>query len=160
MSKPAPSPLPDLDDAEYAAKLRPLGEAVIPKGGKAYNRTSDQPDKRNVANTIDRKSGHSDVRKSDITDKQTSNITDPRKSDYVKSRISVAEHIEQIEQLRGPKRRFEFLIPVRVGEALAQDAAGRGQSAATRLLEVLRDAGYPVIPEDFVDLRKEKGRGG
>jgi hypothetical protein len=46
-----------------------------------------------------------------------------------------------------------------VGEALANDAAGRGQSAATRLLEVLRDAGYPVIPEDFVDLRKEKGRG-
>jgi hypothetical protein len=25
-------------------------------------------------------------------------------------------------------------------------------------LEVLRDAGYPVIPEDFVDLRKERGR--
>jgi hypothetical protein len=77
----------------------------------------------------------------------------------MKSRISVAKHIEHIEQLRGPKRRFEFLIPVRVGEALADDAAGRGQSAATRLLEVLRDAGYPVIPEDFVDLRKEKGRG-
>lgn len=131
MSKSAPSPLPDLDDAEYAAKLRPLRDAVIPK---------------------DRTSGETDTR-------DKSDATEAPKSFPTKSRISVAKHIERIEQLRGPKRRFEFLIPVRVGEALANDAAGRGQSAATRLLEVLRDAGYPVISEDFVDLRKEKGRG-
>jgi hypothetical protein len=159
MSKPAPSPLPDLDDAEYAAKLRPLGEAVIPKSGRTHNRISDQPDERNIANTTDRESGDTDIQRLD-TDTRISSLTEARKSDHVRSRISVAKHIEQIEQLRGPKRRFEFLIPVRVGEALAQDAAGRGQSAATRLLEILRDAGYPVIPEDFVDLRKEKGRGG
>jgi hypothetical protein len=143
MSKSAPSPLPDLDDAEFAAKLRPLGDAVIPKEGQTYNRTQGYTDIRSAGQMADRTSGHLGA----------------RKSDHMKSRISVAEHIEYIEQIRGPKRRFEFLIPVRVGEALAKDAAGRGQSAATRLLEVLRDAGYPVIPEDFVDLRKEKGRG-
>jgi hypothetical protein len=67
--------------------------------------------------------------------------------------------MEQIEQIRGPKRRYEYLIPERVGEALATDAAQQKKSAATRLLEILRDAGYPVIQEDFVDLRKEKGKG-
>ena len=144
MSKSAPSPLPDLEDAEYAAKLRPLRDAVIPK-----DRTSGETDTRDTGNMASQPSEYcADGRKSDAT-----------KSFPTKSRISVAKHIEHIEQLRGPKRRFEFLIPVRVGEALANDAAGRGKSAATRLLEVLRDAGYPVIPEDFVDLRKEKGRG-
>jgi hypothetical protein len=130
MSRSKPSAtLPDLDDAEFAAKLRPLGDAVIPKSGQANNRIS----------------GNADTRKADYTEVR-------------KSRLTVAEHIEAIEQLRGPKRRFEYLIPVRVGDALAADAAKRGISAATRLLEVLRDAGYPVKPEDFVDLRKERGR--
>jgi len=138
MSKSAPLALPDLDDTEFAARLRPLRDAVIPKAGQTDNRISEYPDRRKDRLTDISKLGHANVRK---------------------SRLSIAERIESIEQIRGPKRRFEFLIPVRVGEALATDAAGRGQSAATRLLEVLRDAGYPVIPEDFVDLRKEKGRG-
>ena len=138
MSRSTPPTLPDLDDTEFAAKLRPLGDAVIPKAGWAYNRTS----------------GYTDIRNNDREEIRKLDYADPRKS-----RLSVAERIENIEQIRGPKRRFEFLIPVRVGDALAIDAAARGQSAATRLLEVLRDAGYPVIPEDFVDLRKERGRG-
>jgi hypothetical protein len=121
--------LPDLDDAEFTAKLRPLGESVLPKPGLANNRMS--------VHTDNRGDGKPDARK---------------------SRLSVAERLAQIEQTRGPKRRFEYLIPVRVGEALAAAAAGKGQSAATRLLEILRDAGYPVIAEDFVDLRKERGR--
>jgi hypothetical protein len=127
--KPSTAALPDMDDADFTAKLRPLGDAVIPKAGKTNNRISVYPDTR------------------------TTDQTDTRKS-----RLSVAERIEEIEQVRGPKRRFEYLIPVRVGDALAADAASQGQSAATRLLEVLRDAGYPVKPEDFVDLRKERGR--
>lgn len=151
MRKSALNPLPDLEDADYAAKLRPLGDAVIPRSGQSFNRMSDYTDTRKAGLPTDRSSNHMDTRDSDSSD--------ARKSDHMRSRISVAEHIEHVEQIRGPKRRFEFLIPVRVGEALAKDASGRGQSAATRLLEVLRDAGYPVIPEDFVDLRKEKGRG-
>jgi hypothetical protein len=126
----SPSPtLPDLDDTDFVAKLRPLGDAIVPKR-RSYNRDSGPPDKR------------------------TSEPSDARRS-----RLSVAERLEHIEEIRGPKRRFEYLIPVRVGDALSKDASVRGQSAATRLLEILRDAGYPVIPEDFVDLRKEKGRG-
>jgi hypothetical protein len=137
MSKPPRPALPDLDDSEFTAKLKPLSDAVIQKPSAGDRRSS----------------GHPDVRRPDSTDEHNSGYPDIRES-----RLSVAERIEQIEQIRGPKRRFEFLIPVRVGEALASDAAVRGQSAATRLLEVLRDAGYPVIPEDFVDLRKERGR--
>ena len=134
MSKVPSRTLPDLDDTEFAAKLRPLGVAIIPK------------------------SKHLDKRISEIPDNQLPVRMDSLKHEGFKSRLSVAKHLERIEKARGPKRRFEYLIPVRVGDALAADAAKRGQSAATRLLEVLRDAGYPVIPEDFIDLRKEKGR--
>jgi len=129
MSKGVSRALPDLDDAEFTARLRPLESSVIPRSRASDIRTDGQPDKFISAGGKGRR-----------------------------SRSSVAEHIEAIEERRGPKRRFEYLIPVRVGEALAEDAAKRGQSAATRLLEVLRDSGYPVIPEDFIDLRKERGR--
>jgi hypothetical protein len=118
-----------MDDAEFTTKLRPLGDSVIPKAGRKNNRISVYTDERISSNPNERT-----------------------------SRLSAAERIEEIEQTRGPKRRFEYLIPVRVGDALAADAAAKGQSAATRLLEVLRDAGYPVKQEDFVDLRKERRR--
>jgi hypothetical protein len=128
-AKAKPAPLPDMDDAEFTNKLRPLGNSVLPKTGRQDSRISVNPNERIDNNPNDRT-----------------------------SRLSAAERIEEIEQTRGPKRRFEYLIPVRVGDALAADAAAKGQSAATRLLEVLRDAGYPVKQEDFVDLRKERRR--
>jgi hypothetical protein len=68
--------------------------------------------------------------------------------------VGAAQAVERIETTRGAKKRFEYMIPERVGKALANDAASRGISATTRLLEVLRDSGYPVIPEDLIDLRK------
>ena len=68
--------------------------------------------------------------------------------------VGAAQALERIEAMRGAKKRFEYLIPERVGKALASDAASRGISATTRLLEVLRDSGYPVIQEDLIDLRK------
>ena len=68
--------------------------------------------------------------------------------------VGAAQAVERIETMRGAKKRFEYMIPERVGKALAHDAASRGISATTRLLEILRDSGYPVIPEDLVDLRK------
>ena len=68
--------------------------------------------------------------------------------------VEAAQAVERIETTRGMKKRFEYMIPERVGKALANDAARRGISATTRLLEVLRDSGYPVIPEDLIDLRK------
>ena len=72
-------------------------------------------------------------------------------------RQMVATRRDEIESKRGPKKRFEYVLPVRVGEALAEDARKRGQSATIRLLEVLRESGYPVIQEDMIDLRLERG---
>ena len=83
-------------------------------------------------------------------DKQKSGNPDRRTSGLV----GAAQQLERVEAARGAKRRFEYLIPERVGRALATDAVARGVSATTRLLEILRDAGYPVIQEDLVDLRK------
>ena len=90
----------------------------------------------------DRNSGTPDIR----NDK-----TQPRRSSGL---VVAAQQQELVEATRGVKRRFEYVIPERVGRALATDAVNRGVSATTRLLEVLRDAGYPVIPEDLIDLRK------
>jgi len=38
--------------------------------------------------------------------------------------------------------------------ALKTEAAQRGTSMSVRVLEILRDAGYPVRDQDFIDLRK------
>jgi hypothetical protein len=130
MSRVSLPALPDMDDVEFAARLKPLERSVIPPSGRPYSRISEPP--------------------------ETPSSGVPDSTD---SRIATARRLAQIEQIRGPKRRYEYLIPERVGEALAADAARQKKSAAMRLLEILRDAGYPVIAEDFVDLRKEKGKG-
>jgi hypothetical protein len=54
-----------------------------------------------------------------------------------------------------PRRQgMEFALPEAVALELKTRAARRNTSATTVLLEILRDAGYPVVPADFVDLRK------
>jgi hypothetical protein len=54
-----------------------------------------------------------------------------------------------------PKRQgMEFALPEAVALEIKTRAARRNISATTLLLEILRDAGYPVVPADFVDLRK------
>jgi hypothetical protein len=73
-------------------------------------------------------------------------------------RQTIALRRDEIEAKRGPKKRYEYVLPLRVGEALAESARKDGVSATVRLLEVLRKAGYPVIPEDLIDLRLESGR--
>jgi hypothetical protein len=89
-------------------------------------------------------------RKSGIPDNHISG----KPKDRSVGHVGAAQAVERIETTRGAKKRFEYMIPERVGKALANDAASRGISATTRLLEVLRDSGYPVIPEDLIDLRK------
>jgi hypothetical protein len=49
---------------------------------------------------------------------------------------------------------MEFLLPVPVIRQLKAHAAERGVSATVLLLEILRDAGYPVTEADFLDLRR------
>ena len=125
-----PVALPDLDDdADFRRKLSPLLNTALPE---------------------ERKPVQPDVRKSGAPDNQEPVTSKGRPT----GRVSAAEKQARIEELRGAKRRFEYLIPERVGRALAEDAAAQGKSATTRLLEVLRDAGYPVIQEDLIDLRK------
>jgi hypothetical protein len=60
-----------------------------------------------------------------------------------------------------PKRQgMEFMLPEAVALEIKTRAARRQISATTLMLEVLRDAGYPVVPADFVDLRKVPRKSG
>lgn len=60
-----------------------------------------------------------------------------------------------------PKRQgMEFALPEAVAIELKTQAARRQISATTLLLEILRDAGFPVVPADFVDLRKVSRKAG
>lgn len=70
--------------------------------------------------------------------------------------IQAALELKRIHELRGQKKRFDFFLPNRVGEHLAAEAKGRGVTPAVRLMEILRDAGYPVIEEDLLDMRKHQ----
>jgi hypothetical protein len=215
------SPLPDLDDDEFARRLKPLEVAMfshtkIPPDQNSADsecRQTGYPEIRSTGSTVDltkaikpppnpglsaaesrnaRNTEIPEVRKADlpneealwpedirITERSDSRAagssterTDRQPRDNSTARtepprtqkgrwidvVGAAERLLHIEQTRGPKRRFEYLIPQRVGEALAKDAARQGKSATVLLLEVLRDAGYPVIPEDLIDLRKERRR--
>ena len=128
MKKPAIR-LPDIeDDAAFAASLQPLASKVL--AGKTNDRTRGNPDNRI--------SGMPDNQK----------IGTPRQV--------VASRRDEIEAKRGPKKRYEYVLPIRVGDALADEARKNGMSATLCLLQVLRKAGYPVIQEDLLDLRQER----
>ena len=128
MKKPAVR-LPDIeDDAVFAARLQPLASKVLT--GKTDAR-------------VMRTAG---LRTSGIPDDQTPGT--PRQA--------VASRRDEIESKRGPKKRYEYVLPIRVGDALADEARKNGISATLCLLQVLRKAGYPVIPEDLLDLRLER----
>jgi hypothetical protein len=130
MKKPSIQ-LPDIeDDAAFAARLQPLASKILP-----------------IAPDI-RKSGNADNRISDMPDIRIAGT--PRQA--------VASRRDEIETKRGPKKRYEYVLPTRVGDALADEARKNGVSATLWLLQVLRKAGYPVIPEDLLDLRLERTR--
>lgn len=62
---------------------------------------------------------------------------------------------------RKPRRLgMEFMLPETVVLEIKTRAAKRQISATTLMLEVLRDAGFPVVPADFVDLRKMPRKSG
>ena len=122
--------LPDIEnDAVFTARLQPLASKFLP-----------QPP---------------DLRKSDRSDNRNSGI--PENQIPASTRQIIASRRDEIEAKRGPKKRYEYVLPVRVGDALADDARKSGVSATVRLIQVLRDAGYPVIQEDLLDLRLERG---
>ena len=59
---------------------------------------------------------------------------------------------------RRPRKGIEFLLPEPIVTEIKTRAAQRGVSATILLLEMLRNAGYPVLDEDFLDLRKAPRR--
>ncbi len=130
MKKPSVR-LPDIeDDATFAARLEPLAARILSRSP--------------------------DIQKSDNPDNRRSDIPDSQKAGT--SRQAVASRRDEIETKRGPKKRYEYVLPTRVGDALADEARKNGVSATFWLLQVLRQAGYPVIPEDLLDLRVERAR--
>ncbi len=130
MKKPAVR-LPNIeDDATFAARLQPLASKILP--------------------------GKPEIRNSDNLDTHISKIPDNHNAET--PRQAVASRRDEIEAKRGPKKRYEYVLPIRVGDALADEARKNGVSATLWLLQVLRKAGYPVIPEDFLDLRLEQTR--
>jgi len=130
MKKPAVQ-LPNIeDDAAFAARLRPLSSKILP--GRSESHHSDAPDMR------------------------TSGFPDNRQPETPRQMAALRR--DEIEAKRGPKKRYEYVLPARVGDALANEARKNGVSATFRLLQVLRDAGYPVIHEDLLDLRLERAR--
>lgn len=52
------------------------------------------------------------------------------------------------------RKGVEFMLPEAVVLEIKMRAARRGISATTLMLEMLRDAGFPVEAMDFVDMRK------
>jgi hypothetical protein len=130
MKKPT-VPLPNIeDDAAFAARLQPLASKILPNISEKHQ--SDDPI----------------IQKSGIPDNYQSGT--PRQA--------VASRRDEIEAKRGPKKRYEYVLPIRVGDALANEARKNGVSATLWLLQVLRNAGYPVIQEDLLDLRLERAR--
>ncbi len=61
-------------------------------------------------------------------------------------------------QERRPRKGIEFLLPEPIVTEIKTRAAQRGVSATILLLGMLRDVGYPVLDEDFLDLRKTPRR--
>ena len=57
-------------------------------------------------------------------------------------------------QQKSRRKGIEFMLPETVILEIKMRAARRGISATSLMLEVLRDAGFPVVPMDFVDMRK------
>jgi len=68
--------------------------------------------------------------------------------------------LEPIRPAKPKRQKVEFLLPEPVVLEIKTRAARRQISGTTLLLEVLRDAGYPVTEADFVDLRKLPRRAG
>ena len=140
MRKPPPAALPDIDDEVFKERLAPLARAVLPAGPERTLPRIDgnNPAERNVGDSESRYAGMSDSRKDGLGAPQT--LAPPT--------------VAAPRPMRGPRRGVEFLLPEQVVIALKTEAAQRGTSMSVRVLEILRDAGYPVGDQDFIDLRK------
>lgn len=140
MRKPPVATLPDIDDEVFKQRLAPLARAVLPAGSER--------------GTPDNASGIPESRKSESQDTRYAGISEQRRGELVTSQETAPAVVDAPRPARGPRRGVEFLLPEQVVIALKTEAAQRGTSMSVRVLEILRDAGYPVSDQDFIDLRK------
>jgi len=153
--KPPLAALPDIDDALFKARLQPLADSVLPRlgaapqGGPVPAATQAETHKVPTPAVAEVTGQDSSENNTGMPDIRNTGI-----ADYQKSPFAAVHVVEQTRAARGPRRGVEFLLPERVVAALRIEAAGSGVSMSVKLLEILRNAGYPVIDEDFVDIRK------
>jgi hypothetical protein len=167
------SPLPDITDDDFRRRLDPLARAVLPgsgapqaseQHGRPISTRASEPQPASHAIPPEAGEGRGVIPDSRITDDpefevaggnlagRKSSAQEP--SSPLAERIAAVTHIEEVRTVRGPKRGVEFLLPERVVSALKVAAAKDGTSMSVKVLEALRDAGYPITTADFVDLRK------
>ncbi len=166
------SPLPDITDDDFRRRLDPLARAVLPAsrasqagehpGGAISHAGEPQP--ASNATLSGAGGGRGELPNSRITGypdfevdhKKLAGQEDsaPDSNSPLAERIAAVTHIEEVRAARGPKKGVEFLLPERVVSALKIAAAKDGTSMSVKVLEALRDAGYPITTADFVDLRK------
>ena|SRR5579872_2150600 len=168
------SPLPDITDDDFRRRLDPLARAVLPAsrapqasehpGGAVSKHAAETQPASNATLSGTGEGRGEGLPNSRITGDpgfeidrekragQESSTQDP--SSPLAERIAAVTHIEEVRAARGPKKGVEFLLPERVVSALKIAAAKDGTSMSVKVLEALRDAGYPITTADFVDLRK------
>ncbi len=140
MRKPPAAVLPDIDDEVFKQRLAPLARAVLPAGSERASLTIGS------SNPAHRKAGNPDTRHAEVPEKQ--------REEPIIAHVEALAVVSAPRPTRGPRRGVEFLLPEQVVIALKTEAAQRGMSMSVRVLEILRDAGYPVRDQDFIDLRK------
>jgi hypothetical protein len=158
------SPLPDITDDDFRRRLDPLARAVLPgsgapqaseQHGRATSTRAAEPQPASNAIAPEAGEGRGVMPDSRITDDpEFDRGATQESSSPLAERIAAVTHIEEVRAARGPKRGVEFLLPERVVSALKVAAAKDGTSMSVKVLEALRDAGYPITTADFVDLRK------
>lgn len=154
-NRPPAAVLPDIDDELFKARLKPLADSVLPRSGAAL--PSDPTPMAAPAGTPAALRTASTEPPQHDPDIRNSGIPIGRDTGRVPDQtgpFSALRVVEQTRAARGPRRGVEFLLPERVVAALRVQAAESGVSLSVKLLEVLRNAGYPVIDEDFVDIRR------
>ena len=140
MGKLTTSPLPDIDDEVFKRSLAPLARVVLPAA------SIETPENRNA--------GSPETRIGDYPDIRNTGQTAPVGVEPQEPKSSQRDPPPSVRLTRGPRRGVELLLPEQVVIALKTEAAQRGTSMSVRVLEILRDAGYPVTDQDFIDLRK------
>ncbi|TCZ53901.1 hypothetical protein [Roseicella aquatilis] len=158
--------LPDIEDELLKARLQPLADRVLP--GRVSTGAGDPPsasreglpaEAAGTATPADAATPHQGATTFHAPDRipvfRTTGLQETRQVPQpAAGALAAAERVERTRAARGPRKGVEFLLPDRVVQALRVAAAQDGVTMSVKLLEVLRTAGYPVIDEDFVDLRR------